>query len=124
MELVSYQPYYGGSTFFVLTEKNEIFELNMSYSYYTPETGYVDISFSVTIRPGDEKYRYLFKTKAETKTPVSEKEKYQTADIVSVMQYIFGMENVSKESWMDLDGNGTINVIDLVIIKKEILKNF
>lgn len=124
VELVSYQPYYGGSTFFVLTEKNEIFELNMSYSYYTPETGYVDISFSVTIRPGDEKYRYLFKTKSETETPVSEKEKYQTADIVSVMQYIFGMENASKESWMDLDGNGTINVIDLVIIKKEILKNF
>ncbi len=124
VELVSYQPYYGGSTFFVLTEKNEIFELNMSYSYYTPETGYVDISFSVTIRPGDEKYRYLFKTKAETETTVSEKEKYQTADIVSVMQYIFGMENASKESWMDLDGNGTINVIDLVIIKKEILKNF
>ena len=38
-----------------------------------------------------------------------------------MMQYIFGAENAVKEKWMDFDGNGKVNVIDFVMLKKEIL---
>ena len=40
------------------------------------------------------------------------------------MQYIFGAENAVKEDWMDFDGNGKVNIIDLLLLKKEILHSF
>ncbi|MBP1592131.1 MAG: hypothetical protein ILP22_08830, partial [Oscillospiraceae bacterium] len=49
--------------------------------------------------------------------------KYNTKDIVSMMQYIFGAENAVKEDWMDFDGNGKVNIIDLLLLKKEILRS-
>ncbi|MBR6835310.1 MAG: hypothetical protein IKM72_04805, partial [Oscillospiraceae bacterium] len=47
--------------------------------------------------------------------------KYGAKDMVSMMQYIFGAENAVQEKWMDFDGNGKVNVIDFVMLKKEIL---
>ncbi|MBP1591910.1 MAG: hypothetical protein ILP22_07715, partial [Oscillospiraceae bacterium] len=49
--------------------------------------------------------------------------KYSTKDIVSMMQYIFDAENAVKEDWMDFDGNGKVNIIDLLLLKKEILRS-
>ena len=40
-----------------------------------------------------------------------------------MMQYIFGAENAVKEDWMDMNSNGEVNVIDFVLLKKEILNN-
>ena len=61
----------------------------------------------------------------EENPPKEEPEKkYNTKDIVSVMQYIFGAENAVKEDWMDFDGNGKVNIIDLLLLKKEILHSF
>ena len=51
------------------------------------------------------------------------KEKFGAKDLVSMMQYIFGAENAVKEDWMDLNGNGEVNVIDFMLLKKEILNN-
>ena len=41
-----------------------------------------------------------------------------------MMQYIFGEENAVQEKWMDFDGNGKVNIIDLLLLKKEILRSF
>ncbi len=49
--------------------------------------------------------------------------KYGAKDMVSMMQYIFGAENAVKEDWMDFDGNGKVNIIDLLLLKKEILRS-
>ncbi len=50
--------------------------------------------------------------------------KYGAKDMVSMMQYIFGAENAVQEKWMDFDSNGKVNIIDLLLLKKEILRSF
>ena len=39
-----------------------------------------------------------------------------------MMQYIFDVENAVKEDWMEMNGDGTVNVIDFMLLKKAILK--
>lgn len=48
--------------------------------------------------------------------------KYTAIDIVSMMRFLCGIDEVSD--WMDINCDGVVNVLDFIRMKKEMLKNF
>ena len=53
-------------------------------------------------------------------------EQVSVTDLVKMQKYLLGQENISAQLWKnaDLDQNHIVNVYDLILLKKEILKNF
>ncbi|MBP0961331.1 MAG: hypothetical protein J5864_04235, partial [Oscillospiraceae bacterium] len=48
--------------------------------------------------------------------------KYTAKDIVSMMRFLCGIDEVSD--WMDTNSDGVVNVLDFIRMKKDILQNF
>ena len=50
--------------------------------------------------------------------------KYGAADLVTMMRYLCGIDDGIDTSWMDINGDGVVNVLDFIRMKKEILRSF
>ena len=61
-------------------------------------------------------------TRIDTEMKAASPKKYRAADIVSMMRFLCGMDDDTDNSWMDISGNGEVNIMDLVLLKKAILK--
>ncbi len=60
-------------------------------------------------------------TRIDTEMKAATPKKYRAADIVSMMRFLCGIVDDTDNSWMDISGNGEVNVMDLVLLKKAIL---
>ena len=61
-------------------------------------------------------------TRIDTEMKTTAPNKYRAADIVSMMRFLCGIADDADNSWMDISGNGEVNIIDFVLLKKAILK--
>ncbi len=49
--------------------------------------------------------------------------RYSAADLVTMMRYLCGLDDGTGSDWLDLNGDGKVNILDFIHMKKEILSN-
>ena len=59
----------------------------------------------------------------EFKAPEPLGPRYSAADLVTMMRYLCGLDDGTDSDWLDLNGDGKVNILDFIHMKKEILSN-
>ena len=70
-------------------------------------------------REDDRLWKYVIETGELARVDADINRSYNATDIVSMKRFIYGIGEVA--GWMDINGNGEVNIMDLVLLKKAIL---